>query len=356
MPRWSAVLPLALAAAAALGGCKKEKEPGGEVGQRGPAAAPQSQAELDAPIARIDDVVITVREFQERINRQSPYIRARYNSVEQKKEFLDALIRYEILAREAYRRGLDKDPDAVRAMKTVMIQKLMKTEFEGAVRPEDIPESELKAYYEANPQEWNKPEEVRVSAIVLDGKARADSVAKAALGPEGNSNKGFRDLVARWSTDEESKLRGGDLRYFARGASEVPAPVIEAAFRLEKTGDVAGPIDAGGGKYYIIKQTGRRRPIAKSFDQVKRQIQNTLWKDRRVAAQQGFVSGLRQKSKVEVFDSNLKRVRVSAAGEGDTDGHGHGHGGAFDVPGLLPEPTSPGSGAPPSGTPSAEQP
>src|SRR5690606_21551027 len=103
------------------------------------------------PLARIDDVTITVGDFLDRLEAQSPYIRARYNSVEQRRELLDALIRYELLAREAIRRGLDRDPDAVRAMKTVMIQKLMKAELEGQARPDQIPEEELRAAYDADP-------------------------------------------------------------------------------------------------------------------------------------------------------------------------------------------------------------
>ena len=77
-------------------------------------------------LAKVDDVTITVGEFQERINQQSPYVRARYTSMERKKEFLDNLVRFEVLAKEADRRGLTKDPEVVRTMKQVMIQKLLK--------------------------------------------------------------------------------------------------------------------------------------------------------------------------------------------------------------------------------------
>ena len=33
-------------------------------------------------------------------------------------------------------------------------------------------------------------------------------------GDAGKTNKGFRDLVTKYTSDEETKLRGGDLRYF----------------------------------------------------------------------------------------------------------------------------------------------
>ena len=62
----------------------------------GPFRAPERPARRrrvrrssQTPLAKIDDVTITLGEFEERLNRQSPYIRARYTSLEQKKEFLD---------------------------------------------------------------------------------------------------------------------------------------------------------------------------------------------------------------------------------------------------------------------------
>ena len=114
----------------------QDRQPGragrrpGHARARVAGAPPQSAEELKAPLAKIDDVTITLGEFQERINRQSPYIRARYTSLEQKKEFLDSLVRFEVLAKEAYQRGFDKDPEVVRTMKQVMIQKLMRDEFD----------------------------------------------------------------------------------------------------------------------------------------------------------------------------------------------------------------------------------
>src|SRR5262249_23613934 len=62
--------------------------------------ASQKPEDLAEVLAKIDDVTITVGEFQDRINKQSPYVRQRYTSVERKKEFLDNLVRFEVLAKE----------------------------------------------------------------------------------------------------------------------------------------------------------------------------------------------------------------------------------------------------------------
>jgi peptidyl-prolyl cis-trans isomerase C len=309
---------LATAAAAVLaalaGGCQRsrqdDKAPSSEEG--GPPLVPQTTEELGAIVARVDDATITVKALQENINRQSPYIRARYASKEQKRVFLDNMIRFEVLAREAARRGLDRDPEVIQTMKSAMITKLLRGELATGVKPDEIPDAELRAFYEARRDRFDKPEEVRVSAIVVGKKAEADEAARLARGEQGQSNKGFHALVTRLSTDKESKLRGGDLRYFARDSSEVPGPVIEAAFALARTGDVAGPIEADG-KFYIIKQTGRRPAVSRGFDQVKREIQNELYKERREGAQKKFVDRLKTGAKIEVFDENLKKVRVDTS-------------------------------------------
>ena len=290
-------------------------------GPGGPTAPAQSPDELSAPLARIDDVTITLGELQERINRQSPYIRARYTSLEQKKEFLDSLIRFEVLAKEAARRGLDRDPEVVRTMKQVMIQRLMRDELDAKITADTVSDAEMRAYYSANLSDYVKPEEVRVSAIIVKNRAQAERVAGEARGEAGKTNKGFRDLVARYSQDEDSKLRGGDLRYLDAATKEVPAPVVKAAFALASTGDVSAAVDAGNGTWYVLKQTGRRRAMTKSFDDARPAIRNKLFRDKRVAEQKKFVDDLRTKAKVEFYDDNLKKVRIDTSQAVD-DGRG----------------------------------
>lgn len=308
----------------------------------------QSAEELQAVLAKIDDVTITLGDFQERINRQSPYIRARYTSLEQKKDFLDSLIRFEILAKEAARRGYDKDPEVVRTMKQVMITKLMREELDNKISADSVANDEMKMYYDTNIADFVKPEEVRASAIIVKNKAQADRVLIEAKGEAGKTNKGFRDLVMKYSADEETKLRSGDLRYFDANSKELPAPVVKAAFALANTGDVSGVVDAGNGNFYIVKQTGKRHQMQRSFDEAKPQIRNKLFRDKRLQAQKDFIDGLKSKSKIEVNDKNLAKVRIDSSAV--DDGHGH------DLPPppqqnpLLPNdlPANPGSNQAPN--------
>jgi peptidyl-prolyl cis-trans isomerase C len=300
---------------AAFVACKSNKQTA-VAGESKPATANlppglpgQSQEDLARAVATIDGTPITVAELQDRINKQSPYVRARYNSLEQKKEFLDTIIRFEILAREAKKRGYDEDPEVVRTMKQVMIQRLLKEEFENRVKPEDIADDEMKKYFEAHLSDYNKPEEVRISAIIVKEKGRADKAAGEARAPSNQDSKAFRDLVDKYSEDADSKARGGDMRFFTADSTALPPEVVKAAFALKGQGDVAGPIQTTQG-YYVIKQTGVRKEIKKTFEEVKRQIQNRLYRDQRNEAMETFVSDLKKAAAIEVKDDALARVQI----------------------------------------------
>ena len=142
------------------------------------------------------------------------------------------------------------------------------------------------------------------------------------------------------------KLRGGDLRYFDMGTKDLPAPVVKAAFALVNTGDVSAVIDAGTGVFYILKQTGRRKSITKTFDEAKPQIRNKLFREQRMQAQKDFVEGLRAQAKIEINEQNLAKVRIDTSSATDDGTRG--------LPPTLPGPA--GNPAPPAIGSAGEQP
>jgi peptidyl-prolyl cis-trans isomerase C len=307
--------------------------------QSNKSQAAQKPEELAETLAKIDDVVITVGEFQDRINKQSPYVRARYTSLERKKEFLDNLVRFEVLAKEAQRRGLDKDAEVVRTMKQVMIQKLLKDEFD-KVKPEDISDADAKKFYDTHPEEFNKPEEVRVSSILVKDEATAKKVLADAR-VKGVDNTGYRNLVAQYSTDAATKDRGGDLRYFDANTKEIPKPVVDAAFKLQVIGDNSAPVKTEQG-WALLKLTGRRKALVRTFEEVKTTIKNRLYRDKRQDSMEVFVKGLRDKAAITVDEARLAKVQIEGAGA------------QFPGPGVPPPGPGefhPGSGGMPVSTP-----
>ena len=311
--------------AVALAGCQKSESKGTGRDTKQPTAprAPGG-VKSDEVLAKVGDVTITVGELQDQLDRQAPYIKAQYTSLERKREFLDNLIRFEVLAAEAQRRGLDKDPEVVRTMKSVMVQKLMREDLDIPVA--EVTDAEVAAYYNANLGEYVRHEQKRASAIVVKDRTQAERIAAEAQGEAGRTNKAFRDLVEKYSTDAVTKERGGDVRYFARQPDgeepdRPPQPVVDAAFALPRTGAVSGAIDAGDGTFWVIKETGHRRAATKTLSEVEQQIRSKLQRDKRLDAQDEYVEQLRAKASIEIDEDNLEKVRVQARKQPEAEPH-----------------------------------
>jgi len=324
----------ALVGALALPACKHAAKGGGH-----------ENVDPSQVIAKIDDTVITVEDVQDRLNKQSPFVRARFTNAERKKEFVDGMVRFEVLAAEAARRGYDKDPDVQRVMKQQMISKLMQKDFESKLKVEDVPEADVEKYYNEHPTEFHQKDEVRVSQILVKDKAKADKVyreAEALPKTAPVDQKGFHDLVTKYSEDEESKPRGGDLSFFAADSAAYPKPLVEAAFKLKEVGDVSPPVKTERG-WVILKLTQKRPGFNRSLPEVKHQIQQRLFRDMRSKAQDAFVEDLKKKTNIEINDANLAKVVVEAGPAGNTPPGGAG------LPGMPPAAV----GSPPLGTPAA---
>ena len=303
-------------------------------------------------VAKVDDTVITVAEFQDRVNKQSPFVRARYTTTEKKKEYLDSLIRFEVMANEARRRGYDEDPEVLRVMKQQMISKFLQKDFESKLKVEDVPDADVEKYYKDHPAEFNQKDEVRVSEVVAKDKPKADKAyAEAKALPKGGpaamaptpEQKQFKDIVAKYSEDEDAKQRGGDLGFFDKETTRYPKPVVEASFKLAEVGDVTPPFKTDKG-WTVVRLTQKRPGFNRPLAEVKRQIQQRLFRDTRSKAMDNFVAELKKKSNIEVNEANLSKVVIdTGTGAGGPPG---GPGMSLGAPQMAPP-------MPPPGTPAA---
>ena len=71
---------------------------------------PAGQQKSGPAVAQGEGVVVTVAEFEARLNEQSPFLRQRYQNLDRKKEFLDSLVKFEILANAAQKEGYAERP------------------------------------------------------------------------------------------------------------------------------------------------------------------------------------------------------------------------------------------------------
>ena len=272
-------------------------------------------------VAEGDGVAVTAEEFKARLDEQSPFIRARYSALDRKKEFLENLIRFELLAKEAQKRGLDKDPEVQATLKKIMVQKLVRQSFdEGESKVSD---AEAQKYYDERKDEFVKPERVRVSVVVLRApQGSPNRTAKAAeakkllaklKADEQKNPLAFSSLARESSDDQMTKAAGGDAGYRTQEelGTMYAKEVATAAFALKDVGQESSVVDFAQG-FAIVKLTARQAPMNRSFDEVKAQLTARIGRERRTKEFDEHVKKLREKSSIKVNDAELEKIVVAA--------------------------------------------
>lgn len=285
-----------------------------------PTAGPAQQVLTDADrerrshvIARVGGVTITVGEVEDQIARQSPFMRARYRDQAQLRDLVQNMIRFELLAREAQRQGFGDDPEVRDATAQSAVQQLIRERFDEPITPDTVPAEDVRAYYDAHPDEFSRPEMRRASHILVATRERAQELRDQARSADART---FRQLAQEHSLDAETRARGGDLQYFddqGRSPTSADTPVdtaiVRAAFALAEVGDVSEPIEVDG-QWTLVKLTGRRPAEHRTIDDAGPSIRLRLWRERRQRAIDEFVEGLRGRATVETHYERMQPIRM----------------------------------------------
>lgn len=265
-----------------------------------------------AVLAQVDDLTITSSDMREVLARYAsqPFVLARYSSPEKKKELLDSLVRYQVLAIEARKRGYESDPEVVRVAKDKMVRLFTQQEIFDKVKASDISDAEVEKYYKDHAGDYLRPETVRVSQIVTKAPLKAAKALAEAKALPKTDMKSFRDLVAKYSEDADSKQRGGDLMQFDASTKLYPAAVVTAAFGLKETGDLSDLVSTPQG-LAILKLTERRPALSRSLDDSRAEIQRRLLDELRNKKKKEFVDEARQRVKIEIFEDELAKLDLA---------------------------------------------
>ncbi len=300
-------------------------------------------------VATFGNDSVTVEELKQRFAEMSPYSRAGYQTVEKKKEYVEGLARFELLAAEAARRGMLNDPEVVETAKKVMVQRLLQKELEE--KPTPVPDSEVAAYYIQHHGDYVKPEMIRLSHIFLaapkgDAEKRAAQKAKAlelldkARAAPPMDYQSFATLVRQSSEEPRTKPLEGDMRFLSSEelAKQYGLEVAKAAGQLSKVGQLAPDVVETDAGFHVLKLQGRQSELNLSQDQVKTQIQNILIHEQKMKNYQKLLDGLKGSQNYKVDDAALAKVEIdvkapSVEAKGPT-------------PGFIPPPVSPSGQAP----------
>ena len=197
------------------------------------------------------------------------------------------------LARQAEMLELAKDPRvaaALNAARERVLSDAMLARAEGPLPDRAALERLARNQYDAAPQKFDTPEQIRVSHVLVAAKAcDAEVKASALLTQARQPGADFGALARANSDDVSSAVRGGDLGFFGRGKM---VPAFEAAaFALQQPGDISDVVRTDFG-FHIIRLEERKPAGRQPFEAVREGLVKSLAEGEARSRRQQFVEKL----------------------------------------------------------------
>jgi peptidyl-prolyl cis-trans isomerase C len=280
-------------------------------------------------LAKVGDKTITLGDYTAALEHMDQFDRLRYQSPERRKELLDEMITVELLAMEATAKGYDKDPLAQQELRAILRDAMLAEARKGAPTPADIPESEVRAWFDAHSAEYKDPERRRVSVVTVASESEAQAVLAAAKKTTGSTQWG--ELVRSKSLDPQARANvpvdlAGDLGIVSppgdpRGDNaRVPPEVRAAVFAIAELGAVHDKVVAAGGRFHVVRLTQTIPPHERSYEEAERSIRVKLAQDKLRAKEDDLIAELKKSVKVEIDEAALGTVKVNTGAASSAPG------------------------------------
>jgi peptidyl-prolyl cis-trans isomerase C len=212
--------------------------------------------------------------------------------------------------------GITREEVLAQWTKAMTGEAVLKREFKINVTDKDA-----RKFYEENPKEFEVPETVRISHILLmtldpktgaplpaDQQAakrkRIDELLKRA-----RAGEDFAKLAREFSEDSVSKERGGEYQ-FVRGKM---VPEVEATAFTLKTNEISDVVTSKYG-YHIIKLSEKTPAHKLEYAAAAAEIKRTLTQHEIAQQFPEFIAKLREEAEVEILDETLKPQETLGAG------------------------------------------
>lgn len=280
-----------------------------------------TQEQAAQVLARVGAKAITLGDYAAALDRMDRFERLRYQSPDRRKQLLDEMIAVELLADEAKRRGLDKNPETQMRMDQALRDEVLRQRIESLPGPEAIPEHDVRAYYDEHKQDFDEPERRRISAIVVGSLPEARRILEQARAA---SAAQWGQLVRKFSLDHKNTSEPlpleleGDLGVVSApgktGGNEpkLPEQLLRTAFAIETVGAIHNEPVLASGRYYILRLTSRTPPRHRTFAEAERSIRMTLAQKRVESSREQLLEELKKKLPVVVNQRLLATVKSEA--------------------------------------------
>jgi peptidyl-prolyl cis-trans isomerase C len=264
-----------------------------------PALVPCEGYAEDKVLAKIGDKAITEAELNQLASAVPERLRYLYLTPEGKSQTLDYIVNVYVMAAQAEKDGMDKDPTFQALLNFTKKDLLARLYLEKSAKKLPEPtEKEAKEYYDKNAAQFATPDSVHLRHILVKTDKEAEDVLKRL-----KKGEKFEELAAKVSTCP-SKDAGGDLDWMPRG--RLTKELEDAAFGMEK-GQLGGPIKTRFG-FHVLYLEDKKAAGQSSFEDVKDFIMEQLRYQQQQDHYQKVAESLRKAMNVTIAAPTVEPV------------------------------------------------
>lgn len=224
------------------------------------------------PLITNGDVEVVAADFEAFLLRIPEGQRAEFRaSLDRVSKAVELLYTNRILANEARREGLDKDPlVALRAkqLEEGYLAQVWQSRYQAAMRSPDML-ARAREIYLLQPDRFREPERLSAEYIQVSmlGRTREDALARAQEArAKLVAGEPFDRVASLYSDDRNLPKNRGRIEQVA--ARDLEKPIADAAFGLSKPGDITQPVEAGAA-FHLMRLVTKAPGRLRSFDEVK---------------------------------------------------------------------------------------
>ena len=252
---------------------------------------------------------ITLEEMMQEISELPQYKQRQYQDKEGLEEYMTLMAESRLILCLAKDQKLNEDQEILKKVQDylhdLMIDRITAQEVDTKLI---LSEDDYLAYYDANKEDYVRPEQIRLTCITLMDKERADAVFAEI--------KAGKDIaVAAQELSDRGELVGpganpaspGDTDFINKNSYPPGTePFMDAAFSAEVDSLHASVIEVEvqGEKYYMIfRKDEARAAYQKPFSEedVRKNVIRKVERERRDALMKEWISQLRERAEVKTF-------------------------------------------------------
>lgn len=241
-------------------------------------------------LTRVGDFTVTEKDVLDFINLLGQE-GMQFNNSSGIKQVAKELMNQHLIYLDAKESKLDEEEDFVNELNIAKEQMLKQYSMRKVLESVEVPEEEIKAFYEENKAMFKPMYSFKASHILVEEEDKAKEI-KAKL-DEGSK---FEDLAQEFSTCP-SKEAGGELGVFSTGQM---VPEFEDACVEMEIGSISEPVKTQFG-YHLIKLDDKALAKDADFESVKLDINNMLLGQKQQEKYLEVTENLHEKYEVESF-------------------------------------------------------